>query len=119
FYVWKDGKAVKKTPGTPPSGLSERLIAPLVERTRAQVEHGVVADADLADAGVVLGTGFAPFSGGPLHRERHRAPPVHPICRDTIRQSHNNMEIGGGMNPVWHQQYPPGIPTDIRGQLKE
>lgn len=79
FYVWKDGKAVKKTPGTPPSGLSERLIAPLVERTRAQVEHGVVADADLADAGVVLGTGFAPFSGGPLHRERHRAPPVHPI----------------------------------------
>lgn len=29
------------------------------------------------------------------------------------------MEIGGGMNPVWHQQYPPGVPTDIRGQLKE
>jgi 3-hydroxyacyl-CoA dehydrogenase/enoyl-CoA hydratase/3-hydroxybutyryl-CoA epimerase len=31
------------------------------------VHQGVVADADLADAGVVFGTGFAPFTGGPLH----------------------------------------------------
>jgi 3-hydroxyacyl-CoA dehydrogenase/enoyl-CoA hydratase/3-hydroxybutyryl-CoA epimerase len=28
--------------------------------------EGVVADADLLDAGVVFGTGFAPFRGGPL-----------------------------------------------------
>jgi 3-hydroxyacyl-CoA dehydrogenase/enoyl-CoA hydratase/3-hydroxybutyryl-CoA epimerase len=27
----------------------------------------VVADADLADAGVIFGTGFAPFTGGPIH----------------------------------------------------
>jgi 3-hydroxyacyl-CoA dehydrogenase / enoyl-CoA hydratase / 3-hydroxybutyryl-CoA epimerase len=27
----------------------------------------VVADPDLADAGVIFGTGFAPFTGGPLH----------------------------------------------------
>jgi len=27
----------------------------------------VVADADLADAGVIFGTGFAPFTGGPLN----------------------------------------------------
>jgi 3-hydroxyacyl-CoA dehydrogenase/enoyl-CoA hydratase/3-hydroxybutyryl-CoA epimerase len=27
----------------------------------------IVADADLVDAGVVFGTGFAPFRGGPLH----------------------------------------------------
>ncbi len=27
----------------------------------------VINDADLADAGVVFGTGFAPFRGGPLH----------------------------------------------------
>jgi len=31
------------------------------------VADGVVADADLADAGVIFGTGFAPFTGGPLH----------------------------------------------------
>ena len=26
-----------------------------------------VADADLADAGVIFGTGFAPFTGGPMN----------------------------------------------------
>jgi 3-hydroxyacyl-CoA dehydrogenase/enoyl-CoA hydratase/3-hydroxybutyryl-CoA epimerase len=27
----------------------------------------VVESADLVDAGVIFGTGFAPFRGGPLH----------------------------------------------------
>jgi 3-hydroxyacyl-CoA dehydrogenase / enoyl-CoA hydratase / 3-hydroxybutyryl-CoA epimerase len=27
----------------------------------------VVEDADLLDAGMIFGTGFAPFRGGPLH----------------------------------------------------
>jgi 3-hydroxyacyl-CoA dehydrogenase/enoyl-CoA hydratase/3-hydroxybutyryl-CoA epimerase len=30
------------------------------------VAEGIVADADLADAGLIFGTGFAPFRGGPL-----------------------------------------------------
>jgi 3-hydroxyacyl-CoA dehydrogenase/enoyl-CoA hydratase/3-hydroxybutyryl-CoA epimerase len=29
--------------------------------------EGIVANADLVDAGVIFGTGFAPFRGGPLH----------------------------------------------------
>jgi 3-hydroxyacyl-CoA dehydrogenase/enoyl-CoA hydratase/3-hydroxybutyryl-CoA epimerase len=33
----------------------------------ACLHDGVVADADLLDAGVIFGTGFAPFRGGPLH----------------------------------------------------
>lgn len=79
FYAWKDGEPVKQAPGTPPAGLARRLISPLVASTRERVENGIVADADLADAGVVFGTGFAPFSGGPLHWERHMAPSVTPV----------------------------------------
>lgn len=79
FYEWKDGKAVKRSPGTPPAELAQRLVSPLVTRTREQVARGIVADADLADAGVIFGTGFAPFSGGPLHWEQHRAPEVTPV----------------------------------------
>ena len=30
------------------------------------LHDGVVADADLLDAGVIFGTGFAPFRGGPI-----------------------------------------------------
>jgi 3-hydroxyacyl-CoA dehydrogenase/enoyl-CoA hydratase/3-hydroxybutyryl-CoA epimerase len=32
----------------------------------ACLHDGVVADADLLDAGVIFGTGFAPFRGGPI-----------------------------------------------------
>lgn len=67
FYRWKDNKPVKDESSHPPSGLSERLIVPLISKTQEQVARGVVADADLADAGVIFGTGFAPFTGGPLH----------------------------------------------------
>lgn len=79
FYQWKDGKPVKKEPGTPPAELAQRLISPLVDKTREQVGQGIIADADLADAGVIFGTGFAPFSGGPLYWQQHKAPEVTPI----------------------------------------
>jgi 3-hydroxyacyl-CoA dehydrogenase/enoyl-CoA hydratase/3-hydroxybutyryl-CoA epimerase len=31
------------------------------------LEEGVVDNADLIDSGIIFGTGFAPFRGGPLH----------------------------------------------------
>lgn len=75
FYTWRDGKPVKDGQGAAraPAGLAERLIQPLVDATRERVEAGVVADADLADAGVIFGTGFAPFTGGPLHYQSSRS----------------------------------------------
>lgn len=74
FYTWRDGKAVKATPGAVPQGLAERLVEPLLQRTQQLVDSGIVADAELADAGVIFGTGFAPFTGGPLnYRKDHHA----------------------------------------------
>lgn len=91
YYRWVDGKVVKGAgegagasghaalrrrlpalrrpqvfPPIPP-GLAERVLAPLLAATQRCVAQGVVADADLADAGVIFGTGFAPHTGGPLH----------------------------------------------------
>ena len=31
------------------------------------MREGIVADADLCDAGIIFGTGFAPHRGGPLN----------------------------------------------------
>jgi 3-hydroxyacyl-CoA dehydrogenase/enoyl-CoA hydratase/3-hydroxybutyryl-CoA epimerase len=70
FYAYANGKPQKTSAGSVPAGLAERLVTPLVERTRTLVADGIVADADLADAGVIFGTGFAPFTGGPLNYAR-------------------------------------------------
>lgn len=67
FYVWKDGRPERTSAATVPAGLAARLIEPLIRVTRRCVEQGVVADADLADAGLIFGAGFAPYTGGPLH----------------------------------------------------
>lgn len=66
YYRWMDGKP-QKGKATALAGLAERVLAPLLEATRRCVAAGVVADADLADAGVIFGTGFAPWTGGPMH----------------------------------------------------
>lgn len=73
LYKWEDGKAVKPDLPEgyqPPADLGDRLILPLLNEAVACLHEGVVADADLLDAGVIFGTGFAPFRGGPIQHIR-------------------------------------------------
>ncbi|HYM35137.1 MAG TPA: 3-hydroxyacyl-CoA dehydrogenase NAD-binding domain-containing protein [Steroidobacteraceae bacterium] len=74
FYFWKDGKAEKpELPARPaPEDLQDRLILPLINESVAVLREQVVEDTDLLDAGVIFGTGFAPFTGGPLNYARNR-----------------------------------------------
>jgi len=48
------------------SEIGERMIYRLLNEAVACLREQVVTDADLLDAGVVFGTGFAPFRGGPM-----------------------------------------------------
>jgi len=69
LYKWENGKPVK--PEVPqdykaPEDLEDRLILPLLNEAVACLHDGVVSDGDLLDAGVIFGTGFAPFRGGPI-----------------------------------------------------
>ncbi|MBS0460512.1 MULTISPECIES: 3-hydroxyacyl-CoA dehydrogenase NAD-binding domain-containing protein [Thermomonas] len=73
IYAWENGKA--KKPELPagyaaPDDLEDRLILPLLNEAVACLQAGVVSDADLLDAGVIFGTGFAPFRGGPIQHIR-------------------------------------------------
>ena len=70
FYVWKDGKPVKAEKTYDKAELAKlgaELVEPLVAEAERAVADGIVESADLADAGIIFGTGFAPFRGGPLH----------------------------------------------------
>ena len=74
FYRWEDGKAVKPPSDGRgvPDDIQDRLILPMVNEAVACLAEGVVAEPDLLDAGVIFGTGFAPFRGGPLNYARER-----------------------------------------------
>jgi 3-hydroxyacyl-CoA dehydrogenase/enoyl-CoA hydratase/3-hydroxybutyryl-CoA epimerase len=72
FYVWKDGKPVKTEPEKPwdkfeLERLGRELVDPLIREAERVRDEKIVESGDLVDAGVIFGTGFAPFRGGPLH----------------------------------------------------
>ena len=70
FYDFKRGRPAKPTPPknyTAPTDIQDRLILRLVNEAVVCLADHVVEDEALLDAGVIFGTGFAPFRGGPLH----------------------------------------------------
>ena len=69
FYKWVNGKPQKaKSAGSVDlAPLWMRMTLPAVNEAVACVREGIVTDADLCDAGVIFGTGFAPHRGGPLN----------------------------------------------------
>ncbi|RFF27956.1 MULTISPECIES: 3-hydroxyacyl-CoA dehydrogenase NAD-binding domain-containing protein [unclassified Wenzhouxiangella] len=70
FYRWKDGKPQREDDahkGHDLKKLAEQLMQPYFDECRSCLADKVVEDADLLDAGMIFGTGFAPFRGGPMH----------------------------------------------------
>ncbi|WP_232019628.1 3-hydroxyacyl-CoA dehydrogenase NAD-binding domain-containing protein [Candidatus Rickettsiella viridis] len=68
FYRYnKKGQAIKeKIPDDykVAENLIDRMIDPMIEEAKKCLQEHVVEDIDLLDAGMVFGTGFAPFRGG-------------------------------------------------------
>jgi len=69
FYPYRKGKPVK--PGLPKGyhpqdGISDRMILRMLNEAVACLHENVIDKPDHLDAGMVYGTGFAPFRGGPL-----------------------------------------------------
>lgn len=71
FYKYdKAGKQIKPDAPAydkPLQEISDRLVLRMLNEAFACLREGVVADDDLLDAGMIFGTGFAPFRGGPIH----------------------------------------------------
>ncbi len=74
FYRYEKGQPQKgdaSKQAAPSADLADRMILPYLNEAVACLRDGVVQDADLLDAGMIFGTGFAPFQGGPMHYIKH------------------------------------------------
>ncbi len=76
FYSYnKAGKQLNSThkaSGAVPNDLADRLIMRMINECMACLREGVVAESDWLDAGMIFGTGFAPFRAGPMHYVREQ-----------------------------------------------
>lgn len=77
FYQYKKGKAIKPASASesisiPRDDIRDRMILRMVNESVACLREGVIDDKDLLDGGMIFGTGFAPFLGGPIHYSEDR-----------------------------------------------
>jgi 3-hydroxyacyl-CoA dehydrogenase/enoyl-CoA hydratase/3-hydroxybutyryl-CoA epimerase len=70
FYEWDGNRPIRPRASVEKllmKKIARTMLAPMVEQCQAAVNDGVVDSADSADAGMIFGTGFPAFRGGPLH----------------------------------------------------
>lgn len=74
LYNWPDGHALKqkRRARRADAELADILILPLLNESVRCLDEAIVEDQDLLDAGVIFGTGFAPFRGGPIQYIKSR-----------------------------------------------
>ncbi len=76
FYVWENGKPKRGETtydAVELDRLGRELVKPMLDECERALADRIVANEDHVDAGVIFGTGFAPFRGGPLHYRRAQA----------------------------------------------
>jgi len=77
FYQYQNGKQVKTKIATDGSSqqaedIADRLVLQMLNESIACLREAVIEDKDLLDVGMIFGTGFAPFLGGPMHYMEQR-----------------------------------------------
>jgi 3-hydroxyacyl-CoA dehydrogenase/enoyl-CoA hydratase/3-hydroxybutyryl-CoA epimerase len=68
-WAWDGRSPERPAEGVPGelTAVQKRLIYPMINEAAKCLDEGVVREAWMVDLAMVLGTGFAPFRGGPLH----------------------------------------------------
>jgi 3-hydroxyacyl-CoA dehydrogenase/enoyl-CoA hydratase/3-hydroxybutyryl-CoA epimerase len=93
LYTWENGRP-KKPAVDPkyvaPDDLEDRMILPMLNEAVTCLHDRVVDDADLLDAGVIFGIGFAPFRGGPIQYIRDTGADAVKARLDTLALRHGD-----------------------------
>lgn len=100
FYKY-DAKGKQIKPESQPyekslDDISNRLVLCMLNEAFACLREGVVADADLLDAGMIFGTGFAPFRGGPIHYAKTQG--INELYEQFVQQRQASGQKGDALN---------------------
>ncbi len=97
FYQYKNGKAVKNRDADlgDQKMIQNRLIFRLLNEAAACLDEKIVDEVDLLDAGIIFGTGFAPFRGGPLNYSQNKGTEM-----ITTAMQEYGSQFGERFNPV-------------------
>ena len=97
FYRYKKGKALKDNDADlgDQKTIQNRLIFRLLNESAACIDEKIVDQIDLLDAGIIFGTGFAPFRGGPLNYSLQKG-----IDKITESMSQYESKYGERFSPV-------------------
>ncbi len=97
FYQYKNGKALKNNDADmgDQKMIQNRLLYRLLNEAAACLDEKIVEQVDLLDAGIIFGTGFAPFKGGPLNYSIHQG-----IENLTQSMEEYSAKYGERFNPV-------------------
>jgi len=91
FYDYRHKESKTAAAGSlPMAEIADRLMLRLLNEAVACWREQVVADADLLDGGVIFGSGFAPFRGGPLQHIRDVGPAVLRARLGELEQRHGS-----------------------------
>lgn len=103
FYAWKNGKKVapkSKTSTNSNMMVQNRLVLRFINEVIACHRERVVENKDILDAGVIFGTGFAPFRGGPIHYVESMGAAA---LLEILDMLHKNYGDRYKADPGWHE----------------
>jgi len=102
-YVGKSSEVIvkpEKSASLSRKDVTDRLIYRQLNEAVSALREGIVSHADLLDAGMIYGTGFAPFRGGPLQAARDIGIPTVLARFKELEQQYG---AGFKADPGWEQ----------------
>ena len=92
FYIWENGRPKKDwfakgmTLSRQVDDIEDRLVFRYLNECIACLHEGIVDNRSQLDAALIFGTGFAPFTGGPINHITDQQPAV---MLDRLKRLHN------------------------------
>ncbi len=102
FYKYdKRGKQIRNEESydKPLDSIANRLVLRMLNEAFSCLREGVVQNGDLLDAGMIFGTGFAPFRGGPIHYAKSQG--IHELYQQFVKQQQAKGEKANAQ--VWEE----------------